>query len=166
MTARLRYRPTSRSAIGELAFRSRKSHFRPASMRSSTMRDRTRRECRSTELPYERWKRSSTPTSWACSSARRPLFRIMKDHGPARRAHHQQRVDLGSRPAPGLCAVHVVQARCERSHAHHRARRPQARTFACCQIDIGTRDDRACGAHVQRGQAGNVRSSGADDRRR
>ena len=47
--------------------------------------------------------------------------------GPARRAHHQQRLDLGARAAAALGALHGDQARDHRPDQVDLARRPQVR---------------------------------------
>ena len=47
--------------------------------------------------------------------------------GPARRAHHQQRLDLGAHAAAALGPLHRHQACGHRAHQVDRARRPQVR---------------------------------------
>ena len=98
------------------------------------------------DLTFEQWKAVvdvNLTGAFLCTQA---AFRLMKAQDPARRPHHQQRLDLGPCPAAQLRALHGHQAR------HHRpdqvAPRSTAANYdiACGQIDIGNaahRDDRA-----------------------
>ena len=54
-------------------------------------------------------------------------FRLMKDQDAARRAHHQQRLDLGARAAREFRAVYGVEARHHGPDQVHLARWPQVR---------------------------------------
>ena len=60
----------------------------------------------------------------------RLLAGSLQDHEgpePARRPHHQQRLDLGAHAAPALGRLHVDQARRDRPHQVDRARRARIR---------------------------------------
>ena len=63
-------------------------------------------------------------------------FRIMKRQSPARRPHHQQRLDLGERATPALGALHGDEARDHGPDQGHIPRRARY-DIACGQIDIG-----------------------------
>ena len=77
-----------------------------------------------------------TRRAMACRRRHQPDGRIPVHAGgvpddeepdPARRPHHQQRLDLGARATPQLGAVHGHQARDHRPHQVDFARRPQVR---------------------------------------
>ena len=79
------------------------------------------------ELSYEQWK-----TVVDTNLTRRvslPAGGVPADEEPrpARRAHHQQRLDFGARPAAELRALHRDQARDHRAHQVGFARRAQVR---------------------------------------
>ena len=118
------------------------------------------------DLPYDRWKAvvdTNLSGTFLCAQA---AFRMMKEQDPARRPHHQQRLDLGAYAAPGFGAVHRVEARRQRPHAHDRARRPQIR-YRVLPDRCRQRHDRSRRAHGERREAGRWRGQGgADDRSR
>ena len=64
---------------------------------------------------------------------------VRADEGsePARRTHHQQRIDLGVRAAPELRALHGDQARASPGSRNRRRSTAGKYDIACSQIDIG-----------------------------
>ena len=58
------------------------------------------------DLTLEQWRPSSTPTSPGAFLCTQQAFRLMKRPVAARRADHQQRLDLGHVPRPQLGALH------------------------------------------------------------
>ena len=62
---------------------------------------------------------------------------MMKAAEPARRPHHQQRLDLGARAAAALGRLHRDQARDHRPDASRPRSTAGQYDIACGQIDIG-----------------------------
>ena len=79
------------------------------------------------DLTYEQWKAVVDTNLTGCVPLHAGGVQDHEGPGPARRAHHQQRLDLRPRAAAELRALHLDQARDHRPHQVHRARRPEVR---------------------------------------
>ncbi len=79
------------------------------------------------ELSVDQWRAVVDINLTGVFLCTQAAFRMMKNQTPARRPHHQQRLDLGARATPQLGAVHGHQARDHRPHQVDFARRPQVR---------------------------------------
>ncbi len=99
------------------------------------------------DLTYEQWTTVVNANLTGVFLCTQEAFKIMKAQTPDGRAHHQQRVDLGAHAAAQLLALHRDQARGDRPHQGHRARRPQVRyrVRADRHRQRGHSDDRAHG---------------------
>ena len=79
------------------------------------------------ELPYETWLGVVAANLTGPFLCTQEAMKIMKDQKPARRAHHQQRLDLGACAPAVLGRLHLDQARHHRPHQVDLARRPRLR---------------------------------------
>ena len=76
------------------------------------------------ELPVEKWKEVVDTNLTALVRLHAGSLQDHEGPEPARRPHHQQRLDLGAYAAPALGCLHLDQARGDRPHQVDRARRP------------------------------------------
>ena len=79
------------------------------------------------ELTFEQWKAVVDVNLTGAFLCAQGAFRLMKSPGPARRPHHQQRLDLGPCAAAQLRALYRDQARDHRPHQVDRPRRARLR---------------------------------------
>ena len=63
------------------------------------------------ELSLEKWQNVVDINLTGMFLCMQEAFKVMKDQTPARRPHHQQRLDLGARAAARLGGLHRHQAR-------------------------------------------------------
>ena len=89
------------------------------------------------DLTFEQWKTVVDTNLTGAFLCTQEAIRIMKAQIAARRAHHQQRLDLGACAAPELGALHRDQARHHRPHQVDRRSTGASYDIACGQIDIG-----------------------------
>ena len=119
------------------------------------------------ELTVEQWRAVVDTNLTGAFLCTQHAFRLMKRQIAARRADHQQRLDLGERPAPELGALHRRQARDHRPHQIDVTRRPgpRHRLRPDRHRQRRHRDDRG-DAHDRRATGRRTHRPGADDRRR
>ena len=103
------------------------------------------------DLPFETWQNVVATNFTGMFLCTQEAIKIMKSQTPARRPHHQQRLDLGARAAAVLGRLYLDQARGHRPDQIHLARLPAIRHLL--------RADR----HRQRGDAAH-RAHGAGRR--
>ena len=101
------------------------------------------------EIKLADWQRVVDVNLTGAFLCAREAFRADEGAGPARRPHHQQRIDLGACAATELGAVHRDQARDHRADEVDRAGRPQVRHRLRADR-YRQRRDRNDGAHERR----------------
>ena len=89
------------------------------------------------DLPLENWQDVVDTNLTGLFLCTQEAIKIMKAQKPARRPHHQQRLDLRAYAAAVLGRLYRDQARHHRPDQVDRARLPRTTTSACGQIDIG-----------------------------
>ena len=150
--------------------RSRRCSPRPrrrsaASTCCSTMPASARRPVPLEELPLETWKQGRRYQPYRHVPVHAGSHQDHEGAGPARRPHHQQRLDLGACAAPALGRLYRDQARGHRAHQVDRARLPRLRHLLQPDRHRQRRDpaDRAHGAGPRRhaGRTAGWRSSRA-----
>ena len=105
-------RPTSTDPrVGQGAVREDQGERSGGSTCSSTTPASARPAVPLEDLTFEQWKAVVDINLTGVFLCTQEAFRIMKAPDAARRAHHQQRVDLGARAAAQLRALHRDQAR-------------------------------------------------------
>ena len=114
------------------------------------------------DLTYEKWKSVVDVNLTGMFLCAQAAFRIMKEPEPARRPHHQQRLDLGARAAPDsapyTATKHAVTGLTKCISLDGRKY-----DIACGQIDIGNARDRTRRAHGERREAGQRRNRSRSD---
>ena len=147
-TRRSPSRPTSPTRPPSTRSSTRPRRASGASTCCSTTPGRSAARAPFEDYAHEDWRTlvdTNLSGAFYCAQARLPGD---EGAGPARRPDHQQRLDLGPRPAPPRGRLHGDQARDHGPHAADRARGPRARhrLRADRRRQRGDRDDRGDGA--------------------
>ena len=90
------------------------------------------------DLPLDKWHAVVDTNLTGPFVCTQEAFRMMKAQNAARRAHHQQRLDLRPHAAADGRRLHLDQARDHRAHQADRARRPRRSTSAAARSTSAT----------------------------